>query len=103
MIGKTWDGALATLDEAGFTIGDGGTVEVTDPNQDGLVQSQDPGSGVYLAPGTAVRVVVGVYIPPPTTTLPPRYDGAASVYDPATGRGLIATAQRRHPRAVVSC
>jgi vancomycin resistance protein YoaR len=71
VLGQTWDGALATLADIGFTIADGGTVEVTDESQDGLVQSQTPGPGTFHTPGAAVSVVVGVYVPPPTTTAPP--------------------------------
>ncbi len=71
VLGQTWEGALATLDAAGFTIADGGSVEVSDQSQDGLVQSQNPGSGSFAQPGTAISVVIGVYVPPPTTTTPP--------------------------------
>ncbi len=72
VVGKTWDQALAALEQAGFTISDGGTVEVSSQDQDGLVQSQDPGAGVFRDPGTAIKVVIGTFVPPPTTTtLPP--------------------------------
>lgn len=83
VLGSTWDEALATLDAAGFTISDGGTVEVSDEAQDGLVQSQTPGSGSYHAPGTAISVVIGVYVPPPTTTQPP--DTTTTTAPPGNG------------------
>ena len=51
VIGLSFDAAAANLAEAGFTIEDGGTVEVTDPDQAGLVQSQNPGSGTLVNPG----------------------------------------------------
>lgn len=35
------------------------SVDVTDPAQDGLVQSQDPGGGREVAEGTTVTIAVG--------------------------------------------
>jgi vancomycin resistance protein YoaR len=71
VIGQTFGEATATLENAGFTIGDGGTVAVESASQDGLIQSQEPGSGAYAGGGTAIRVVVGVYTAPPPTDPPP--------------------------------
>lgn len=71
VIGQSFSAATATLEAAGFTIGDGGTIAVESAGQDGLIQSQDPGSGRFVAPGTAIRVVVGVYTAPPPTDPPP--------------------------------
>lgn len=67
--GLTYAGALARLEDAGLSIGDGGGVAVGSASQGGLVQSQSTAPGVYVSPGTAITVTVGVYTaPPPTTT-----------------------------------
>ena len=79
VIGLSFDAAAANLAEAGFTIEDGGTVDVTDPAQAGLVQSQNPGSGSLVDPGSVVTVLTGVFVEPPpddggsttTTTVAP--------------------------------
>ena len=73
VIGLSLDTAAATLSDAGIVIEEGGTVDVADPSQAGLVQSQSPGAGTLVDPGTVVTVLVGVYIEPPptTTTVPP--------------------------------
>jgi hypothetical protein len=79
VVGQTFGQATATLEAAGFTIGDGGTTEVASEGQNGLVQSQDPSAGRFVARGTAIRVVVGAYTPPPTTTTePPPDDGGGT-------------------------
>ena len=71
VLGLTFDAAAANLAEAGFVIEDGGTVEVSDESQAGKVQSQDPGAGSYIAPGSPITVLTGVHVPPPTTTTVP--------------------------------
>jgi vancomycin resistance protein YoaR len=79
VIGLSFDAAAANLAEVGFQIEDGGTVDVTDPAQAGLVQSQNPGAGSLVAPGSVVTVLTGVYTEPPpdddeggtTTTVAP--------------------------------
>lgn len=75
VVGLTYSGALARLEDAGLTIADGGAVAVGSASQDGLVQSQSTASGAYVAPGTAITVTVGVYTAPPptptTTSAPP--------------------------------
>ncbi len=71
LAGLTFDGAAAALAEVGLTIVDGGTVEVADESQAGLVQSQTPEAGTLLDPESAVTVVIGVYVPPE----PPPDDG----------------------------
>ena len=50
--------AVALLKAAGFKVG---VVpqDVTDPSQDGLVQSQDPPGNTPLKPGAVVTIVVG--------------------------------------------
>ncbi len=65
VIGLGFDAAAANLAEAGFKIEDGGTVDVTDPAQAGLVQSQNPGAGSFVNPGSVVTVLTGVYTEPP--------------------------------------
>jgi eukaryotic-like serine/threonine-protein kinase len=40
------------------------TTPVTDPSQDGLVQSQNPAAGTQATEGSTVQVVVGAYVPP---------------------------------------
>ena len=49
------------------------TQNVSDPAQNGLVQSQNPPAGTQVDQGSSVQVVIGVYVPPPTsaTTNPP--------------------------------
>lgn len=78
VIGLTFDAAAANLAEAGFVIEDGGTVDVTDPAQAGLIQSQNPGSGSLVTPGSVVTVLTGIYTEPPPTTEPPPEDGGST-------------------------
>ncbi len=86
VLGLTWNQAIAALEERGFTIADGGTVEVDRQGQDGLVQSQTPGAGTYQQPGTAVTVVIGSFVPPPTTTtLPPDDSTTTTTTEPPPG------------------
>ena len=58
VVGQPAAVAHSTLTSAGFTAT---TREagVADPQQDGIVQSQDPAAGTSHAPGTAVTIVVG--------------------------------------------
>jgi eukaryotic-like serine/threonine-protein kinase len=44
------------------------TAPVTDPSQDGLVQSQNPSAGNLATKGSSVQVIVGAYTAPSTTT-----------------------------------
>jgi serine/threonine-protein kinase len=55
--------AKLTEEDLGVTVRN---IGVPDPQQDGLVQSQDPGEGTLLPPGTVVRINVGrnVEVPP---------------------------------------
>src|SRR5436190_23234564 len=52
-----WDVGLR-LTNAGFTVKTH-SVPVSDPTQNGLVQSQDPAAGTAQPPGTAVTITVG--------------------------------------------
>jgi beta-lactam-binding protein with PASTA domain/predicted Ser/Thr protein kinase len=65
--------AIATLRNSGFKVLVQ-TSDTSDPSQDGIVQTEDPGPGSTAKPGTTVTIVVGRYVPPvttaPTTTVP---------------------------------
>jgi serine/threonine-protein kinase len=57
---QTQDDATHTLEAAGFNV----TVErqdVTDQNQDGKVQRQDPSGGTQATKGSTVTIVVGQF------------------------------------------
>jgi eukaryotic-like serine/threonine-protein kinase len=59
--------AIATLRSSGFKVVVQSN-DVTDPNQDGIVLTEQPLPGTQAKPGTTVTIVVGHYVPPPTTT-----------------------------------
>jgi eukaryotic-like serine/threonine-protein kinase len=67
LVGNTQAQAQSALSAAGLTPSFT-TTPVTDPSQDGLVQSQNPASGSQAAKGSTVQVVVGAYTAPSTTT-----------------------------------
>jgi beta-lactam-binding protein with PASTA domain len=50
--------ARQVLEQSGFSV-DVQQQDVTDPNQDGIVLSQDPVGGTKAKPGTTVTIVVG--------------------------------------------
>ena len=50
--------ARQVLEQSGFSV-DVQQQDVTDPNQDGIVLSQDPPGGTKAKPGTTVTIVVG--------------------------------------------
>jgi vancomycin resistance protein YoaR len=58
--GSTWDVALAKLQELGILAA---RVDepVGDPDLDDVVLTQDPDAGEWVAPGTTIRLAVGVY------------------------------------------
>ncbi|MFN2467365.1 MAG: Stk1 family PASTA domain-containing Ser/Thr kinase [Gaiellaceae bacterium] len=61
--------AAVILRDAGFRI----AVEIQeteDPNEDRIVLSQDPGAGEPAPPGSAVTIIVGRFVAPPTDTVP---------------------------------
>jgi eukaryotic-like serine/threonine-protein kinase len=59
--------AVAQLRESGFKVRIV-TQPVTDPNQDGIVQTQDPAGGSQAPPGSTVTIAVGKF--GATTTIP---------------------------------
>jgi beta-lactam-binding protein with PASTA domain len=55
---------------------EGAPLEITGEAQDGLIVDQSPEPGEWIAPGTAVTVSIGVYVPPdPPEEDPPPEDG----------------------------
>jgi serine/threonine-protein kinase len=56
--------ARQVLEQSGFSV-DVQQQDVTDPNQDGIVLSQDPPGGTKAKPGTTVTIVVGHLIEVP--------------------------------------
>ncbi len=58
VLGKDGQAAKQALRAAGLRV-TATSVDVTDPAQDGLVQSQDPGGGREVAEGTTVSITVG--------------------------------------------
>ena len=64
--------ARAALEAIGLVLLEGGTVEVTDESQNGLIQSQSTAGGEWLDTESTVTVTVGVYVPPEE---PPDDDG----------------------------
>ena len=54
--------ATEALEQSGFTV-DVQELDTTDPNQDGIVLSQDPPGNTRARPGTTVTIVVGRLIP----------------------------------------
>jgi serine/threonine-protein kinase len=62
VIGMTQSDATATLTNAGFTV-TATNVTVTDPTEDGRVQSQSPAGGSSAPQGSAVTIRVGKFGP----------------------------------------
>jgi serine/threonine-protein kinase len=58
VIGQSSRAASSTLTTAGFTVKTR-SVPVTDPTENGVVQSQDPAAGSAQPPGSAVTITVG--------------------------------------------
>ncbi len=61
--------AVAQLRESGFRVRIV-TQPVTDPNQDGIVQTQDPAGGAQAPPGSTVTIAVGKFGGTPTAPAP---------------------------------
>ena len=55
--------ATQTLEQSGFTV-DVVDQDTFDPNQDGIVLSQDPPGGTKAKPGATVTIVVGRFVEP---------------------------------------
>jgi len=64
VIGGSVEGARSVLEALGFTLVEGETVEITDESRDGLIVSQSPSEGEWIEEGSAITVIVGVYVPP---------------------------------------
>lgn len=64
VLGGSIDGARAALETAGLTIAEGETIGITEEAQNELIVHQSPEAGEWIAPGTAVTVRIGVYVPP---------------------------------------
>ena len=56
------ESATEALEQSGFTV-DVQEQDTTDPNQDGIVLSQDPPGNTRAKPGTTVTIVVGRLVP----------------------------------------
>jgi beta-lactam-binding protein with PASTA domain/predicted Ser/Thr protein kinase len=68
VVGYTAQQAAQTLEREGFQVTQQ-YVSVTDPNQDGIVRSQNPPGGTREDTGSTVTIVIGQYSQgPPTTT-----------------------------------
>jgi eukaryotic-like serine/threonine-protein kinase len=65
--GDTLETASNALSGAGFRVSHS-TQEVTKPNQDGVVLSQNPGAGSTAKKNSTVTIIIGQYTPPNTTT-----------------------------------
>ena len=65
VVGQSATAAQSALTGAGFATA-ASTVGVADPQQDGIVQSQDPAAGTPGPPGTVVTIVVGRNVVVPT-------------------------------------
>jgi len=61
--------AVAALRSSGFKV-KVTRVSTSDPGQDGLVLSQAPEGDTEAKAGSTVSIVVGRFVPPPTTTVP---------------------------------
>ena len=57
------DAATQALEQSGFTV-DVVDQETFDPNQDGIVLSQDPPGGTKAKPGSTVTIIVGRFVEP---------------------------------------
>ena len=58
---------VSTLESAGFVVNQQ-FVSVTDPSQDGIVQSQSPDGGTQATKGQTVTIEIGQSSAPPPTT-----------------------------------
>lgn len=67
LVGQTAGQAQASLAAAGLK-GSASTVSVTDPAQNGLVQTESPSAGTSVPQGSSVQYQVGQYTAPSTTT-----------------------------------
>jgi serine/threonine-protein kinase len=68
VVGETAQQAVSDLEGAGFVVTQQ-FVSVTDPSQDGIVQSQTPDGGTQAAKGSTVTIEIGQTSPGPPTTV----------------------------------
>ena len=70
VVGETAQQAVSDLESAGFNNVTQQYINVTDPSQAGIVQSQSPDGGSRAAKGSPVTIVIGQHSagPPPTGT-----------------------------------
>lgn len=64
VIGGSFDSAKAALEGAGFAVANGPTIQIDNEASDGLIVTQSPSAGEWVAPGTTITINVGVYVPP---------------------------------------
>jgi beta-lactam-binding protein with PASTA domain len=64
VLGGSLEGARGVMEALGLTLVDGGTVEITQESQNGLIVSQTPSGGDWVDVGSPVTVIVGIYVPP---------------------------------------
>ncbi len=69
VVGKNQDTATKELENAGFSVAiSSTTVPVSDPGQDGKVQSETPNGGTQAALGSTVTLILGSFQPGASTT-----------------------------------
>jgi len=73
VVGGSVANARTVLEELGLGLAEGTTVEVDNPESDGLIVTMSPAAGEWVELGTTITVNVGVYTPPPEE--PPPADG----------------------------
>ncbi|MDE3205414.1 MAG: Stk1 family PASTA domain-containing Ser/Thr kinase [Acidobacteriota bacterium] len=71
LVGDTPAQANAALAANNLKGQNAGTVPVSDPNQNGLIQSQNPAASTSVPENSTVQYQVGQYTAPSTTTSPP--------------------------------
>lgn len=69
VVGDSGADATAALQDAGFRVTRSSQI-VTDPDQDGVVVSQNPAADARAAPNATVNISVGDFTAPSTTTAP---------------------------------
>ena len=67
VVGETAQQAVSDLESAGCVVNQQ-FVSVTDPSQDGIVQSQSPDGGTQATKGQTVTIEIGQSSAPPPTT-----------------------------------
>ena len=67
VVGETAQQAVSSLESQGFQVNQQ-FVAVSDPTQDGIVQSQNPEGGQQATKGSTVTIEIGQSSPPPPTT-----------------------------------